>query len=275
MIELPESLILARQLTKTLKGKEITDVIVNYSPHKFAWFYQNLDDYAGLLIGKRIDQAQANGGQVEVFAGDARIVFTDGVNLRYIQPGGKLPDKHQLLIGFEDDSCIVASVQMYGGLWCFEDGKLDNPYYLVAKEKPNALSAAFSEDYFTNLMNGEGMEKKSLKAMLATDQSIPGLGNGVLQDILFNASLHPRRRMATLTETEKTRLFHSLKCTLAEMLNGGGRDTEKNLFGEKGGYVTQLSKNTLGAPCPRCGGMIIRESYLGGNVYYCGGCQKE
>lgn len=275
MIESPEALILAGQLTKTIAGKEITDVIVNYSLHKFAWFYQNPDDYAALLVGKKIDFARANGGQVEIFAGKARLVFTDGVNLRYILPEGELPDKHQLLIGFDDDSCIVATVQMYGGLWCFEEGKLDSPYYLAALEKPGALSETFTESYFMEMINREDMQKKSLKAMLATEQSIPGLGNGVLQDILFNASLHPRRKIFSLADTDKVRLFRSIKDTLSEMYVQGGRDTEKNLFGEKGGYITQLSKNTLGSSCSRCGKTILKEGYFGGTVYYCPGCQKE
>lgn len=275
MIELPEAHVLSRQLARIIKGKKITDVIANYSPHKFAWFYKNPDDYAALLTGKTIENAEPNGGQVEIFAEDVRLVFTDGVNLRYIEPGGKLPLKHQLLIGFDDDSCIAASVQMYGGLWCFRAGQLDSPYYLVAKEKPYALSEAFSEAYFLDLLNREDMQKKSVKAALATEQSIPGLGNGVLQDILFNAFLHPRKKVSVLTEKEKVTLFRSLKTTLSEMCREGGRDTEKDLLGVKGGYITRLSKNALGKPCPRCGGSIVRESYLGGNVYYCNQCQKE
>lgn len=275
MIELPEAIILSRQLTSTLKGKVITDVIANYSPHKFAFFHQDAEGYSGLLTGKRVDYASPNGGQVEIFAEDVRLVLTDGVNLKYIEPEGKLPPKHQLLIGFDDHSCIVASVQMYGMLWAFKAGKLNHPYYLIAKERYHALDERFNEDYFIKMVNREDMRKKSVKAMLATEQSVPGLGNGVLQDILYNASLHPRRKVSTLSVPEQLTLFHSLKTTLTEMVEQGGRDTEKDLFGRKGGYITQVCKNTLGHPCSRCGGMILKESYLGGTVYYCGGCQKE
>lgn len=275
MIELPEAIVLSRQITSALKGKVITDVIANYSPHKFAFFHHDAEGYSDLLAGKRIDRAEPNGGQVEIFAEDVRLVMSDGVNLRYIEPEGKLPPKHQLLIGFDDHSCIVASVQMYGMLWAFRAGELDHSYYRVAKERYNALEERFNEDYFMNMVQREEMQKKSVKALLATEQSIPGLGNGVLQDILYEAALHPRRKVSTLTETEKHVLFRSLKTTLAEMVKKGGRDTEKDLFGKKGGYITQVCKNTLGHTCSRCGGMILKESYLGGTVYYCNGCQKE
>ena len=108
---------------------------------------------------------------------------------------------------------------------------------------------------------------------MAAEQRIPGLGNGCLQDILFRAGVHPKRRLETLRETERTRRFHSVKNTLREMADQGGRDTEKDLMGQSGGYQTYLSAKTWRGACPFCGGAIIRQAYLGGNVYFCIRCQ--
>jgi formamidopyrimidine-DNA glycosylase len=58
------------------------------------------------------------------------------------------------------------------------------------------------------------------------------------------------------------------------MTQKGGRNTEKSLYGGYGGYETKLSKNTLDKPCPICGSKIIKESYMGGSIYFCEGCQK-
>jgi len=113
-----------------------------------------------------------------------------------------------------------------------------------------------------------------MKALLATEQRIPGLGNGVLQDILFNSGIHPKRKKSTLSDFEKAELFHSLKTTLNRMTEKGGRDTEKDLFGQNGRYKTTLSKNTVNQPCPNCGATIVKEAYMGGAVYYCPVCQK-
>lgn len=88
----------------------------------------------------------------------------------------------------------------------------------------------------------------SVKALLATEQRIPGLGNGVLQDILFNARIHPKRKVSTLNEIEKVQLFGAMKSTIAEMIEGGGRNTEKDLFGIWGSYKMILSKNTYKLP---------------------------
>jgi formamidopyrimidine-DNA glycosylase len=161
---------------------------------------------------------------------------------------------------------------MYGAVLAFTDGDYSNEYYSVAKEKPQPIEDAFDKAYFDSL-RGEGTDKLSAKAFLATKQRIPGLGNGVLQDILFRAGLHPKRKMGTLTEQNYTKLFHAVKDTLTEMIELGGRDTEKDLFGNPGGYKTILSRNTVGSPCPVCGTIIEKAAYMGGSVYWCPECQ--
>ena len=115
----------------------------------------------------------------------------------------------------------------------------------------------------------------SAKAFLATQQRIPGLGNGVLQDILLNAKIHPKKKINTLSEEQRKELFDSLKSTLAEMTDAGGRDTEKDLFGNPGGYRTKLGKNNKLLICPNCGGGVKKEAYMGGSIYFCEQCQEK
>ena len=113
-----------------------------------------------------------------------------------------------------------------------------------------------------------------MKAFLATEQRIPGIGNGVLQDILFNAKLHPKRKTNTLSNKDKEELLDSLKSTLTQMVDEGGRDTETDLYGKPGGYKTVLSRNTVNKPCLDCGTIIKKEAYMGGSIYFCPTCQK-
>lgn len=276
MIEAPEACYLCKQLNETVKGKKIVDVFTQFSPHKFAWFTGSSEEYAEWLCGKTIDHAQSQGGMVEITIGDKVLALTDGVNLRYLSAGTKLPSKHQLLIAFEDESCLIASVRMYGGMMCYDKdatgGKLSE-YYLTAKSKPQVMSDAFTKDYFLGLINEESAQKKSAKAFLATEQTIPGLGNGVLQDILYHTHIHPKKKIAELTAKERENLFCLVKETMEDIFRQGGRSTESDLFGKNGNYVACLSKDTAGLACPRCGETIVKESYLGGSIYYCRGCQ--
>lgn len=273
MIELPEASSIARQLNETIIGKRIINVAAAQHPHKFAWYYGDPQGYYELLYDKVVERAVRYGSFIEITADNARVLLAEGVNISYFHEGEKLPVRHQLHIEFEDHSSIVASVQMYGGLWAYPAGEYINPYYVTAREKPDPLSEGFDEAYFNSVMS-QSARSLSLKAFLATEQRIPGLGNGVLQDILFNAKLHPKKKLNTLTDSDIHTLFHSIKATLAEMAVNGGRDTERDLFGRFGGYRTILSKNTLDKPCSTCGDVIKKEAYLGGSIYYCPTCQE-
>lgn len=274
MIELPEAAVLARQLNATISSKTIRRVAAAQSPHKFAWYSGDPERYPDLIVGKNVGSAASLGGMIEIEVEDAILLFTDGINLRFHRTPEDQPLKHQLLIEFDDSTAMSATVAMYGGLWCYPRGTNDNPFYLVARDKPSPLTERFSLEYFLSLFQPE-TEKLPLKAFLATQQRIPGFGNGVLQDILYQARLHPKTKVADVDEPGRLALFKALKATLCDMAVQGGRDTERDIFGNAGGYRTRMSKNTVGLPCPACGSRIQKQSYLGGSIYFCPGCQNE
>ena len=273
MIEIPEAVTLAAQLNSTVKEKSVTEVLAAFSPHKFAWYQGDPAVYPNLLIGKTIMDSRAVGGMVEISVEDVRIVLSEGARPAFHAPEEKLPKKHQLVLLFDDDSSLSVSVQMYGGILAFREGECDNPYYHTAKQKPSPLSEDFNSEYFESIISVEGMGKLSAKALLATEQRIPGLGNGTLQDILYDAKVHPKKKVNAFSPEETSMLFDSIRGTLAEMATNGGRDTEKDLFGKPGGYETRCSKNTVGKSCGICGSEIEKASYMGGSIYYCPGCQ--
>lgn len=273
MIELPESYTIAKQLQHELVPKTVASVATNQSPHKFAFFSDNVAEFPDLLVGRTVTKVDSLAGYIRIQFDQLFLVLSEGLQIRYFETGAVLPQKHQLLIGFEDGSSLTGSALMYGAMFLFEDGTFDNSYYLVAGAKPTPYDAAFDEAYFLNLINSAS-PKLSVKAFLATEQRIPGLGNGCLQDILLLAHLHPKQKITNLTEEQKSQLFHSVKETLAKMRDAGGRDTEKDIYGNPGGYTTLLSKNTYKAPCPLCGHGIVKTNYLGGTIYYCEECQK-
>jgi formamidopyrimidine-DNA glycosylase len=273
MIEIPEASVLSRQLTASLEGKTIDNVIAGSSPHKLAWYYGSPHRYPTLTAGKVFRSARAVGGMVEGAADDVRFLFSEGANLRYLPAGSVPPKKHQLLVEFSDESMLVASVRMYGGIGVFLDGELDNEYYLIALQKPSPLAKDFDERYFRGLLSPQEVEKMSVKAFLATEQRIPGFGNGVLQDVLYRARMNPKRKLGEVDDEGRRRLFEAVTEVLREITDGGGRDTELDLYGEPGGYRTIMSRNTVNEPCPSCGCPIKKTAYMGGSVYFCPECQ--
>lgn len=280
MIEIPEAIVLANQLEHQLRGKRIVGVAAGVTPHKYAWFYGERDSYPELVCEATISGAISRGGFVEIDAGMARILFSEGMSIRFHEAGDAPAAKHQLLLRFGDGSALSAAAQMYGGVGIVPAGPhgaatLDNPYYASSLSKPSPLSSAFDERYFFSLLEGE-LGTLSAKAFLATEQRIPGLGNGVLQDILFEAGVHPRfqvREFGGPNDARAKRLLAALKSTLAQMAAAGGRDTERDIYGAQGGYETRMSRFSVGTPCPACGEPIQKQSYMGGSVYFCSQCQ--
>ncbi|MDR3148995.1 MAG: hypothetical protein LBT88_03110 [Oscillospiraceae bacterium] len=80
--------------------------------------------------------------------------------------------------------------------------------------------------------------------------------------------------MNIFTDAQLRNLFNSVRSTLRDMTEAGGRNVTRDLFGNSGGYVTKLSKNNKLLICPECGGAVTKEAYLGGSVYYCRECQE-
>jgi formamidopyrimidine-DNA glycosylase len=134
------------------------------------------------------------------------------------------------------------------------------------------LDEGFDRSYWRALVE-QNSKKLSLKGFLATEQRIPGLGNGLVQDVLFKAKLHPKRKLETLTELDLERLFIVLKKQTQTIVDLGGRDTEVLLDGA-GGYPSIMSSKGFDLPCPVCGSGKVKENYLGGSIYFCPQCQK-
>lgn len=274
MLELPEVLTLSKQANNTLSGKTITQVFNATKPHKFTFYNGDPLEYGKLLIGKTILSSKGYGMFVDFYLSDnVTMNIGDGVIARYYSPGDKIPASYQLLFTFDDNSCLAFSVAMYGFINAYPDGIIDNKYYKLSRESISPLSKDYTEKQFDKLFT-EAKKTLTAKALLATEQRIPGVGNGVIQDILFNAQINPRQQILRMSDKKKETLFFSLKDTLSEMAFEGGRNTQTDLYGNNGGYCTILSSKTWKNPCPRCSSTIVKEAYLGGSVYYCPECQK-
>ncbi len=79
--------------------------------------------------------------------------------------------------------------------------------------------------------------------------------------------------MSSLAHDERWQYFESIKAVIREAIDKGGRNTERDLFGTYGRFVSSLSKDTVGMPCATCGATIVKFSFEGGSCYVCPICQ--
>lgn len=273
MIELPESVVLAQEGTLLFKGLTITSVRANKTPHSFCWMNKESIVLEQELIGKTIQQVISSSHYLRFLMDDGTELATgEDVTFSYKSQLDE-SDKHQLLLGFNNNKILEFKIKLYGFILYGNANELKEtwPYYKIAFDATESLSTQFSYDYFLNVTE-LNQNKGTVKQALATNQHIPGLGNGILQDILFNAHMLPKRKVATLTDDEKVILYKSVIETIKTMIAQNGRNLVTHFQNDVGNYEVLMHSGR--DFCPICQSPLTKEAYLGGKVIYCPKCQK-
>jgi formamidopyrimidine-DNA glycosylase len=277
MIELPEAAALARQMQRELSGRCIAEAVVGMTPHKFAWYSRPSAEYAGILCGKTVGDTSSRGAiiMIRLEPGWVLCLAELGGRVLYHPAGAKLPDRHQILLRFEDGGAITVTIQMWGALQLYTAAELAQKPHLTRQEKIPPLSDDFTFDYFQALLADPiERERKSAKYFMISKPGLLGVGNGCLHDILFRAKIHPKHLIKDFTPAQAHALYDATRETLRLMVEGGGRDIEKDLYGNPGKYACILHAKSAGEACPVCATPIEKTAYLGGAAYFCPRCQE-
>jgi len=249
MIELPEAITIARQMNTALKGKQIVEGMRGNAPHKFAFYNHTPEEYAAILQGKTVGEAREHGSLILVAIEPEYVLTLGGGGERIVLGWGAAQ-----LVRQSELAKHLSVGPGAGGV--------------------SPLSDAFTWEYFQGLVGAlEADDARSVKLFLTSKPGVLDIGNGCLQDILFHAKIHPRRRMVDVTEAERRALYEAIRSTLKTMADQGGRDSDYDLFNHPGGYKRILHSKSVGQPCPNCGTPFEKAQYLGGSVYFCPACQ--
>jgi len=273
MVELPEVVTLAGQVTKELKGAKIASCERGNTPHKWAWYSAEPSEYERITVGRTVGEATGVGNRVAVALEPGYVLAIGDMGGKVLlhRDASTLPRKRHLMLGFEDGRYLTVAIQGWGGMWLMTEDELAR-YTESIPVSPT--SDEFTYDCFKELLADDAQRgKRSVKAFMASRPRISGVGNGYVQDICFRAGLHPRRDLTEVSGRERRRWYHAIRKTLTEAVKRGGRDTESDLYGEPGGYVPILDRRAKGQPCPECGTTIEKIQYLGGSCYFCPKCQ--
>lgn len=102
-----------------------------------------------------------------------------------------------------------------------------------------------------------------LKSVLLDQARIAGLGNLIVDEVLWWAALSPTRQAGSLTDQELTRLHGVIRRRLRAMMRRGGSHT---------GTISPALRKAVwasGRPCPRCGGELVRAVVGGRGTVWC------
>ncbi len=275
-IELPEALILARQMNKELKGKIIGRAHLKDYASLLRMGFINLepDDFEARLIKKSIDSVTAKGKWIFVkLKPDMHFLLGEMMGkVLYHSSQNTIPDKYHLRLDFTDNTHLTVRVSFYGFILAVTDNELKKRKYPGNLGLSPIDDKEFTFQAFNDIL--EESSTKMIKAVLLNQWKIAGIGNGYLQDILFKVKIHPKRKVIDISEKERIDLHNAIKETLNEAIQLGGRETEYDLYNNPGGYKPILDAHMKGKPCPKCGTVIEKLNVLGSSSYICPSCQK-
>jgi formamidopyrimidine-DNA glycosylase len=125
------------------------------------------------------------------------------------------------------------------------------------------LARAFTLGKFRALLQ---RRRGTLKGLLLRQDVIAGIGNIYADEILFQARLHPARRVDSLRRAEGKRLYQAIRSVLGRATRGLSR------YGRPVGVL--LESRAQGARCPRCARALATSRIAGRTTYYCRFCQR-
>ena len=133
---------------------------------------------------------------------------------------------------------------------------------------PDAGMLDWTEAEFSDRARSKRSEVRNL---LQDQTFVSGIGNAYADEILWDAKLHPKRRVGSLTTEEMHRFYTSLRSVIAT----GLAEVETAMppeLGEKPRKHMQV-RGRAGKPCPRCGAVIMRRRKGLDDVDLCPKCQ--
>jgi len=136
---------------------------------------------------------------------------------------------------------------------------------------PDGLALTLAE-----LEAGVRSKKALLKPVLMDQRTVAGLGNWIVDEVLFQARLHPERRADSLSGEEMDRLHEAIGLVLTTAIRHEARYRDfppgflihvRRWDDSPYDDVTALER------CPRCGARIARSEVGGRTTYFCPGEQ--
>jgi len=278
-VELPEAQILAEEMNKTLRGKRIESCRLQDYESLLRLGFMNRDiGYFDQLVNGKIESVTSRGTVI-------RVKLDNGMNLLLAPEGGgrvlyqtdenTAPEKYHLRIDFTDNTVLTVRLTGMGTIYAVRDNDLSR-VYVYRRDFSEVTSPAddgeFTFKRFSQLLAGK---TKMLKPLLVgRDAVVVGLGNSAFQDIIYRASIHPKRRASELGEDEIRALYDAIKMVLQERIRLGGKDQFIDLYGNQGGYTPAMGPNMKQQTCKICGTPIEKLSVGGGDTYFCPKCQR-
>lgn len=182
-----------------------------------------------------------------------------------LEEGAFLPGKHDHLVLYTPGHALVFTDPRQFGRVRFHRGAGRPSWW---SDLPAPLT---STEFTVGRMQGflKRHSKLALKAALLLQNGFPGLGNWMVDEILWRAGLHPRTPAGRLRPAQARSLWRTIRFVCRQALKSVARGYSALptgwLFHERWGRQGR---------CPRHGLRLTRETVGGRTTAWCRGCQR-
>lgn len=187
----------------------------------------------------------------------------------------KLPNRQtRVIIELENGILYFNDQRKFGFIKVIKTSEVENDAFIkkLAKE-PWEIT---TKELFEKLQKHP---KSCIKATLLDQSIICGLGNIYVDEALFAAKIHPKRKSSTITEEETEKIIKAARNIMQKSIDSGGSTmaTYVKADGTKGDYLEKFAQvfRREGNPCLRCGEKLIKIRVAGRGTHICPQCQKE
>jgi formamidopyrimidine-DNA glycosylase len=181
--------------------------------------------------------------------------------LRYFSDKAQEPEHTRVRFDFSNGASMAyVCPRMFGEV----DYTRDVDRYIAQRGLgPDALTVTWKQ--FKERLAGI---KSSIKSALMDQTLLAGIGNVYSDEILFQARVHPKRRVDGLSEGTLHRIYNKMKSVLNSTIRyqADPRQVPKSWL---------LPHRGTKADCPRCGKPVQRVTINQRSAYVCPNCQRQ
>jgi len=276
-VELPEAKILAEQMNRELREKQVKSFLVKDCERlqRIGMMDKDLTSFNQLVDGK-IESVISRGNVIRInFDNGANLILGPeyGGEIFYHTDSTNVPKFH-LRLDFSDGTLLTVRLTSMGVIQVLKDDELERSYVYKRDFDSAKLSATDEEFTFERFSKRMSEHNKMLKSVLVgKDAVLVGVSNSTFQDILYRAKIHPKRKASELNAEEKRSIYDTILLVFKERLRLDGKDQFHDLYRKQGSYTPAMGPNMKQQACSKCGTIIEKLSLGGGHVYLCPSCQ--
>lgn len=272
--ELPEIIKLSKQMDTTIKDKIIIEIILgDRSKGLIKQGMCNLDIRKDEILNSPIKSIKTRGKWIFLEFQNGKFLILGEIIGKFIyhQKDIEIPPNYHILFEFEDGTALTFQSSLYAFLEVADKEQLEDHKY-AGNLGPSPQDKEFTYSYFDSVLSR--YKNRGIKGVLNLQGEISGLGNAYINDILYQAKIHPKSKVSALSDEKKSKLYDIMVKTINQAVEEGGSSKEYDLFGETGKYVRIADRPVKDLKCARCGAKIVKMNVLGSNSYICPECQK-